>query len=375
MITAEHSDLCTTTKARTTVGPLTVGTYGLYGEHQIINYTEQPLYVVDSHNQHVLLTPQYQYTTSKRVDIVWRTVVGSRSFDPRTNAETTKAQHYEMTIPLERVLRVSPVYVQQLNVVLCTEEHLRDVFHPCSPEYKHSKWKELHDDVIQNATHAPFMVIANDPTGTIRELWMYVHNKLVAAKVTRFQDEPDTVTIAYRDKTSVTVEYDIHTTTFSELKAANKQSGLVWDFAGITFSAHRDLLEYELDVREQKHAQETISITDLQAHLDRARELAEADIRRATEENAALKKRIAVLEQLRNAAYSDRAADIELGKLELESKKLNTAKQDLHRVSSIEQLKLRKEQVATWHTAVKALAAVVPIALGLAKWYYSSKPA
>lgn len=372
MITAEHSDQCTTPPARLAVGPLTANMICAYGEYQIINYTEQPIYVIDHRNEHVVLEPQYFSTTMKRVDIVWRQVVGSRSFDPCNRAETTKNYHHELTIPLDKALRYSPVYVEQLNVVLCTEEHFRDVCHPNTPEYQKIRWKAIYDEVAKGSSHAPFMILANDPTGEVKELYLQIHGRTVAAKVTNFKDEPDTLTIAYRDLGLASAEYDIHQTTFAELR---KKPGLVWDFAGITLSSSRKLLEHEFELRAQQQENEMIRQTDLQVHLDRTRQMAEQEVRRLTDENAALKKRVQMLEQIRAAAFSDKAADIELKRLALEQEKLAHGRVELQHAITAEKVKLKKERTIALSTLLKAVAAAIPILLGMVKFFLTPKPA
>lgn len=368
MITAEDSSAVQTIDDKHSSGSLLINVGSFYNEFQIINCSNEPIYAVDYRNNKVLIKqhPTKTHGDERRLEIRSRIVDGQRTRDILGN-ETSANSHLRIVkIPYE-LLRDEPVFVHEINAVLCLAHQIAFVKHPHSKEARLEEMAVYRDEVTASLTAVPVHLNANDPTGRISELYVEINGTICAVKVTAIAKEGDFVHLSLRDKPYSLRETTVHKTTFIDLL---EQDPHVWTFGGFRLSDNRDWFEQVLGVERAKQPA-TIEVSAVTAMLKQARECDAARIEDLTDENKELKRQISALkaahDALRSGDYHERVADLAHKKLHLDERKLDQAETEAKHALAAEKLKLRKELIATIGVVAKTAAIVVPVAFGLFK--------
>lgn len=367
-----------------------IGSY--YGEHQILNYSGCDLFGITHTNiiTAAIKSDVLPSVSSRRcVQIRARSVCGKR--DLRNGYDTSSAKHTLITIPHDLLMQ-GPIFVEQLNLVLTFQEFLHNTKHPHSKVYHDEQMRDLKDKLNRVIVEMPVALVANDPTGQIRELYIDINHHICAVKVTHFKRENDDVVLAIRDKEYSVEEMTVHRTTFTDLRQENPCG---WTLGGFTFSTQRTWLVQEMARRIEKPS-EIISKEVIAELIERASAdgkniilALQEKMRQLEDENEMLrvenKELRTTIKTMQEAHVPERQAEIVLRKMQVEETKLSheadrlkhqSREEDLkhQRDLAMENQKFYKELVTTIGTIVKALAVVLPIAYALYKTF-ASKPA
>ena len=368
MIIAEHS-YRVQKESKDAQGSLhhKIGSY--YSEFLIINYLNEPIYAVDHLNRSVLIQAhptREPFPDNRKLEILSRSASGPRSYDPKTYSEITPNKHDLLTIPYD-VLRDQPVFVEEMNAVLCFGDQLSIVRHPHSKAAKDELARAIHLEVSQAVSEAPIAVNANDPSGRIDELFIEINGVICATKVTHIEAEMDNVSIGLRNKPHSISDFTTHRTTFTELFA---QDPRVWTLGGFRLSSSREWFEQVLDIERSKKPS-FIEVSAVDALVKQARKEAEDKVKILTEENKDIMSRFKQLEAthdaLKSGDYQPQNAELAFKKLALEQEKVRRSEVEAKLALDAERLKLRKELIATLGVVAKTAAVMVPVGFAIYK--------
>lgn len=366
MITAEKEGSGCSIEETKTIGglPHKIGSY--YNEFLIINYIGESIYAVDYQNKHALIQQHPTLMAKKEIQILYRASLGSdRRYDVY-NLDITPNIRRTITIPYD-IIRREPVFVEEINAVLCFGDHLSGVKHPHSQKSIDDLLEQTKLETEADATQYPFIILANDPSGRIKSLFFEINDMICETKVSCRSTESDTVLIGYRNKPHSMNDFTTHKTTFTDLLS---QDPRVWTFGGFRFSCNRKWFEHVIEVERGKKPT-YIEVGAVDALVKQARVEAEDKIRILTEENrdvvARFKRLEATHEALKNGDYHERSAELAHKKLDVEADKLRKAEMEAKLSLDAERVKMKKELLSTLGVLAKTLVVVVPIGIGIYK--------
>jgi len=352
---------------QSTALPGDIGSY--YHEFLIINYLNEDIYAVDYQNKPILIKQHEERSDPwyRKLEVRSRHHNGKRTYDPFRRYETTPSKHEIMSISYD-VLRQQPIFVEELNAVLCFADQLSITLHPHSKEAVAERTHQVQEATAEILTEAPpFVLIANDPSGVIKELFVLLNGHICSARVTHFVKEADNVVIGFRNKTYSAEEFTRHRTTFKELR---QQDEKVWHLAGFQLSSNRSWFEHVIAV-DSSQKPDYVSMDTVNALIKKARLEDALTIHTLQDENKEAKRRLGVIEtaydELRDGDYQDTMAQVDQTKLDLEYAKLKKLQADAESKLAIEQLKVKKELIATIGTVAKTAAIMVPVGIGIYK--------
>ena len=377
MITAEHSNAVRHEKELNSYGALPHRIGSFYNEFLIINYLNEPLYAVDYNNKPILVQqhPHPVYGNHRRIEIRSRTYIGqatARTYDLRTGLETTPTPHEIMQISFE-LLREQPIFVEELNAVLCFQDQLSITKHPHSKEAVAELVRNIQIEVHKSKADAPFVLLANDPTKKLNKLFIEINGVICSVRVTHITEETDSVLLAVRDKDHSLESFTRYQSTLTQLLT---QDAKIWTLGGFRLSSDREWFEQVLQI-ERTTKPSTIEVSAVDALLKRAREEDTDKIKLLTEEKKEIQRRLTSLTATHDAMlsgdYHEKVAELAQEKLRLEKIKLQQAAVETKLNLQGEKLKFRKELISTFGIAAKTLAVVLPVAIGIYKVVMAAK--
>ena len=374
MITAENDISKRITISETTErGGIPHRTGSYYSETLLTNYLNEDIYAVDYRNNYVTIPRHAGYVMGqRRIEVLCRTHAGDRKYQDHSNYEITPNKHTFMSIPYE-VLREQPVFVEELNAVLCFKDQLTIARHPHSPDVIDDRIKFIKLDYDRKHSQLPFILTANDPTGKINELCIEVNGIICEVKVTHYTDEKDRVMLCLRDKPHDFNDFTVHETTFTELIKSDPR---VWMLDRFRISSSRDWFEQIIEVERSKKPA-YIEVTAVEKlikqagleHAERNDRLVEVN----KELVAKLRQSEANNESIISGEYLKKSTEVAYKKLTIEQEKLKYSDVEAKMMIESERLKLRKEIITTIGVIAKTLAVMIPLGLGIYKAVQASR--
>ena len=277
------------------------------------------------------------------------------------------------------VIRDQAVFVEELNAVLCFRDQLSINKHPHSKSAIDDRIQAIKFEVEVNHDECPFLILANDPSGDIKEIHIEVNGVICTTKVTNFAEESDRVTLAYRDhaqkgRPSSVDDYTIHRTTFAELSAIDPQ---VWTFGGFRMARSREWFERVLEI-ERSRKPTVVETSAVTALIEQARVDDVERIKILTEEikdiTTRFKRLEATHEALKSGEYHNDTARLLQEKLDLERAKIEQAAieakqaaEEAKQSAETERYKMQREIISTIGMVAKTIAVMVPICIGIYK--------
>lgn len=347
---------------------------GFYREYQIRNFLNEPLYLVDAYNKSVIIQAMMVDLRTPHLEVRTRSANGVRNFD-RLGHEVTTTPTHLISIPIE-VLREGPIYLKEVDAVVCFETHLSIATHPHSVEAQREEIDHIYSKVAHAATEMPLTVFVNDPKREIDYIYTEIHGRICAARVTHFtgDGESDRVSVAYRD-----CQYDgeVHhreiKTTLTDLRKIHDS---LWNIDGYWFSSNHSLLSAHIAAMRGQSGSDTIPVDE---HLRIMTAMRDADQKSATsikQENESLRKQLgrleSLLKSLKDINYSDQNVDVVLQQLTNDQLKAQAATKETEEATKRAQLKAdadlrlaeaksKEELFKTGATVAKTIAVVVPV--------------
>ena len=373
MIIAEHSPRVIIQEHVEVGGlPHRVGNY--YNESLIFNYINEPIYAIDYKNRFVCIQSHpIKIAGNRKIEIRCRFHNGNRKYDDFSNYELTQNKHEIITIPYD-VLREQPVFVEELNAVLCFHDQLSITKHPHSKEELDNEINRIKLEIAQSqSSDSPFVLLANDPSGKINTICIEVNGVICETKVTCYSREIDRVILGLRNKPHSLEDFTTYTTTFSELM---KQDQRVWTLGGFRLSSSREWFENVLCI-ERASKPECIEVAAVDSLIKQTRSEYENKIQQLIDDNkeqaSKLRKIETLNDELRNGAYNEKSIDLAFKKLAVEQEKLKQSEFEAKLSKDMERLKLKKEIVTTLGVVAKTAAIMIPIGVGIYKAIKATK--
>lgn len=366
MITLEDESRCVIRTA-SNVPPIPYNIAGAYKEVLITNYTIEPIYIVKNSGDISKIDPSIDGFHAKHVEIRIREIDGIRNTN-NVGVDISRTNQKVITIPND-ILLESPVYTRILDVAICKEEHLNIVVHPNNTEYKRTLITKLHEDYANTVFEAPITILANDPSGEIKELYILIGKQIFTVGVTHFKGhgETDSILVAFRTSMNGGCIYRKHNSSFSQIDVKKHiEIGPII----IATSA----LTLECVLREST----TCSTLEMQEHLDRIKALDKLhrdSMRTLKLELDAANSAIQTYKSLIGsrpdilAALKERELDLEYQSLGTKEKDIEYQKLKLEHEADTLRLKQYDETLKTISTVAKTLAVVIPAAITIWKLF------
>ena len=360
--------------------------HGFYREYSIQNHLGTELWAVDYQGNKFEIPIDPTPEVMRRVKIRMRNTMGKRSFNT-AGADITQAPIYRCFIDIA-VLSDGPIYVNEVDLVLCTREYLDTVHHPASVAYREQMDMMIHNALTDRSSSSPLTIIANDPSGAVKHLYVIINDVVCAVDVTNFSGpyETDRITVAERSiVANGSVTFRRESTTFEKI---HECGNLVWELNGTWFSTSRQALIDHLAHQKRSMMDEAVPID---THLDavkEARAVQDRILKEARDEIKALKELLSIKEatikRLRDAEFDRRNVDVEIGKLELEENRLRYSERDAIRKHHEEKrqekdkrktafIKIADDAIKVIGVIAKAVVIVTPICIALYKLLKTAK--
>ena len=164
-----------------------------YSETSIVNITNESIVIIDNQNNKTIIPPSnFSNVCENVVVIYYRKGVCATATSNGTpcvlNGFTVKLDKYR--------LRNSPIYVKEIDKLVCTEEQAAHATHPYANVSYSDAMHEAIDELAKVVNEAPgFKILANDPTGSMHTLYTILDNHVVSIPVTNKSADTPTMTI------------------------------------------------------------------------------------------------------------------------------------------------------------------------------------
>ena len=369
---------CKTIQSNIYTGPLPSNQNGVYREVQYINYSNENVYLKDNAHKIQDVKPMGVISSVPYIEVRTRFVVGKRV--DKQGIDVSKADHIVTTIYIE-TLRKKPLYISSTDVVIMLADHIHSAEHPHSEEHVQKTRDMIYHDAIKSAQSAPFAIVANDPTGDIKQLYLSINGYICSINVTSYTDKSigDKITLYYRDVlTSQNMQHRTVRTSFTELK---KQDFNLWEIDRCILSPSYETLQYHLNhqhIKKEDHIPITEAERRIKAVEDKYKYLDDEKTDTIKAQKDKVKKLDAYIKELESLGYSAENAQHQYDKLRAEKEALNYKRQHdreqyererLRRQHDIRQMS-QKMQEREWDAivaAIKGVGVVVPIGFSLYK--------
>ncbi len=169
---------------------------GFFSDFTATNFGHCPVILVDVFNvQHVVNPVSTLVSANGVLELVYRSedVLRTDPINRYTTVEEPIAAKC-IKINLDR-LDLGPIYVPELEVVVCLPEHSPAVVHPKSKvAYEHAV-EAASVMLARNDTFPSLRIFANDPSGLVTEIFAYMFNTVVRCPVTKIENREASITV------------------------------------------------------------------------------------------------------------------------------------------------------------------------------------
>jgi len=187
------------------MGPIDYYQVGLYKEMIITTDCCDAIFAIDRFNNRTEIrsigsAPSY----SAKIEIIRREANGDERYDLKSQQDK-QVPGESILIPV-RLLKDGPVFIKEIDMVLCTKFHASTAKHPASAEYTYAKrvadFTEL-DDLLDARLVPTVRVFANDRSGLMRECWAYIGGAFCRVTVTNCSGQEDGIFIVVKQGSEI----------------------------------------------------------------------------------------------------------------------------------------------------------------------------
>ena len=159
-------------------GPLTRCFYGYYSEVFIQNSTKSTIVVIDCNNNKTNVPPMSTNQIGRETIIIWTRTTTAPTLDHNNTAKTIPG--IRISIPLHDLNREGGFYIEEINMVLCTEASATTAAHPKSSISFADAADQARSVLVNTLNDSPTIkLIANDPDGRYNKLFTTFGDLLV----------------------------------------------------------------------------------------------------------------------------------------------------------------------------------------------------
>lgn len=169
---------------------------GFFCDFMASNYTCRPVVLVDIFNrQHVVAPVSNIAGNNGLIELVYRATDTPR-VDPTTRYSTVEQPITAKCIKLDTSnLCIGPIYVEELEVVICTVEQAPGVVHPKSTSVYDKTVQQASIMLAEQDNFPTLRLFANDPSGVLTEIYAYMFGSVVRTPVTSLTNREASITI------------------------------------------------------------------------------------------------------------------------------------------------------------------------------------
>ena len=151
-------------------GPLTRCFYGYYSELFIQNSTKSTIVVIDCNNNKINVPPMSGNQIGRETIIIWTRKTTNPTLDHNNTAQNIPGTR--TSISLHDLNREGGFYINEINMVLCTEASATTAAHPKSSISFADAADQARGEMLRTLDEAPTIkLIANDPEGRYNKLY------------------------------------------------------------------------------------------------------------------------------------------------------------------------------------------------------------
>lgn len=176
-------------------GPLPGSPHGFYNELLITNSTNVNIGVIDKFGNKFVVKPDNQLGRTDLVKIYTRSDLGNKM----ENGQYKTMPTVVCTVTLDALNTGDNIYVKEADVVVCNEPNLKYFEHPNRSLSTEDAVKVLLQDMRKrDILKVPTVkVIANDPSGKINVVYVYILNQFCEVIPTHYTSSDNGVSIIF----------------------------------------------------------------------------------------------------------------------------------------------------------------------------------
>lgn len=169
---------------------------GFFSDLMVANYTDHPIVVVDMYNkQHVVVPVTHVAQAQGLIEITYRSTDTPR-VDPTKRYATVERAIDAIRVKLRSAeIELGPVYVEELELVVCTMEQAPAVVHPKATSVYEAAMRNASIMFSKNDNFPTLRVYANDPSGSLTEIYAYMFGTIVRVPVTNLSNREGTIAV------------------------------------------------------------------------------------------------------------------------------------------------------------------------------------
>lgn len=169
---------------------------GFYSDFMACNYSDHPIILIDMFDvKHVIQPVSHVAPANGYIELVYRSTDAPRA-DPTQRYSTVEKAIAATRVKLNSTeVEFGPVYIEEMGIVLCSVEQSPAVVHPKSLLAYDNAVREASIQITQSDTFPTLRLYANDPTGLVRELYVYMFSKIVRTPVMCIPNRESTISV------------------------------------------------------------------------------------------------------------------------------------------------------------------------------------
>lgn len=169
---------------------------GFFCDLMVANYTDHPIVVIDMYNKrHVVIPVTHVAQAQGLIELTYRSTDTPRVDPTQRYATVEKAIDATRIKLMSTELDLGPVYVEELEMVVCTPEQAPAVNHPKSTSAYEAAMRNASITFSRNDNFPTLRVYANDPTGSLTEIYAYMFSTIVRVPVTNLPNREGTIAV------------------------------------------------------------------------------------------------------------------------------------------------------------------------------------
>jgi hypothetical protein len=159
-----------------------------YGEYQVINYSDEPIYIQDCEGEEYTIPSSYRSDTPARIEILHRRVNGARNFS--CNVEKFNGPIEVMTIDYDKHYSI-PTYIKEFNILIYGPNCKSIATHPQLSGRLSSIVGSSENIINKGASQAPLFILGNDPTGKIKHIYIGINGSVCDVNISQDPDNDE----------------------------------------------------------------------------------------------------------------------------------------------------------------------------------------
>lgn len=173
-----------------------LSTKGFFSDLMIVNYTDHPVMAIDVCNRkHVVAPLTHVAQAQGLIELTYRSTDTPRVDPTQRYATVEKAIDATRVKINSEELNLGPVYVEEMEIVICLPEQAPAINHPKATSVYETAVRNASISFSQSDNFPTLRVYANDPSGTLSEIYAYMFGTIVKVPVTNLSCREGSIAI------------------------------------------------------------------------------------------------------------------------------------------------------------------------------------